>query len=418
MAHDTALPVGSPALLDGETSAAKARKSALGRVVSIGMSRSYLDAVSGQPMHPAARAVLDGFADRAWADPELLHHEGRVAAQIRQAARETVAIALNVSPQSVSFHARNGLAGLAIGGAIHAAQSRGYRQPRVVMSAVERATVRHAAESPADVGEVTQISVTPTGALRVDEFRHAVTQREGEGVIAVVQAANSELGTRQPLSEVIDICHAANVPMVTDATGALGLTNVPAGWSIMFADALTWAGPVGVGILVVADPSAWRPPVAHIRAGQGTAPVDTADVLNAAGAAAALDAVVRESPAFAPLLDDLVARIRREVPLAIADVEVLGDPMNRLPHVVTFSCLYADGERLASELDRRGVAIGSGSACASNVGLPSHVLAAVGALTHGNVRISLPIAATDAHVEHLLTELPAAVAAVRSDAGI
>ena len=85
---------------------------------------------------------------------------------------------------------------------------------------------------------------------------------------------------------------------------------------------------------------------------------------------------------------------------------------------MTFSCLYADGERLASELDRRGVAIGSGSACASNVGLPSHVLAAVGALTHGNVRISLPIAATDAHVEHLLTELPAAVAAVRSDAGI
>ena len=65
-----------------------------------------------------------------------------------------------------------------------------------------------------------------------------------------------------------------------------------------------------------------------------------------------------------------------------------------------------------------GIAVGSGSACASSVGLPSHVLAAVGALTHGNVRVSLPLTATDADVDHLLAELPAAVAAVRSDAGI
>lgn len=418
VAHDMALPVGSLALLDGETSAAKPRKSALGRVVSIGMSRSYLDAVSGQPMHPQARAVLDGFADRAWADPDLPHHEGRVAAQIRQAARETVAAALKVPPQTVSFHPSIGLAELAIGGAICARQTAGYKNPPVVLSQVERSTVRHAATGVSDSHEVTQVSVQATGALRVEEFRDAITERENLGVVAAVQAANTELATAQPLAEVIEICRGKQVPLVTDATGTLGLRPVADGWSILFADALTWAGPVGVGILVVADPAAWRNPFSAPGADASTTPADTADVLQSAGAAAALDAVAREMPEVANNLRGLVARIRREVPRAIPDVDVLGDPEDRLPHIVTFSCLYADGERLASELDRRGIAVGSGSACASSVGLPSHVLAAVGALTHGNVRVSLPLTATDADVDHLLAELPAAVAAVRSDAGI
>jgi len=79
--------------------------------------------------------------------------------------------------------------------------------------------------------------------------------------------------------------------------------------------------------------------------------------------------------------------------------------------------LYADGERLASELDRLGVAVGSGSACASRAGLPSHVLTAIGALTHGNVRVSLPLGVTTDSVEHFLRVLPAAVKTVRAEAG-
>ena len=74
---------------------------------------------------------------------------------------------------------------------------------------------------------------------------------------------------------------------------------------------------------------------------------------------------------------------------AIPDVEVVGDPVDRLPHLVTFSCLYVDGEALVTELDRRGFGVASGSACTASTLEPSHVLAAMGALTHGNVRVSL-----------------------------
>ena len=62
----------------------------------------------------------------------------------------------------------------------------------------------------------------------------------------------------------------------------------------------------------------------------------------------------------------------------------------RLPHIVTFSCLYVDGEALVTELDRAGFSVSSGSACVADTRQPSHVLAAMGALTHGNVRVSLP----------------------------
>ena len=70
------------------------------------------------------------------------------------------------------------------------------------------------------------------------------------------------------------------------------------------------------------------------------------------------------------------------------DVEVVGDPEDRLPHLVTFSCLYVDGEALVHALDRHGFAVASGSACTAATFRPSHVLAAMGVLTHGNVRVS------------------------------
>ena len=102
-------------------------------------------------------------------------------------------------------------------------------------------------------------------------------------------------------------------------------------------------------------------------------------------------------------------------------MEVVGDPDNALAHVLTFSLLYVDGEALVTELDRRGFAVGTGSACTSSTLEPSHVLAATGVLTHGNVRLTLPLdpvapALADG-VNRFIAELPEAVAAVRAHLG-
>jgi cysteine desulfurase len=115
-------------------------------------------------------------------------------------------------------------------------------------------------------------------------------------------------------------------------------------------------------------------------------------------------------------LSALVDRIRGTVAL-MEGIDVQGDPVERLPHVLTFSCLYADGEALVSRLNREGFAVGSGSACATGTLEPSRVLAAVGALTHGNVRIALHPAITEEDVERFLAVLPQVLADVRAQAG-
>lgn len=108
----------------------------------------------------------------------------------------------------------------------------------------------------------------------------------------------------------------------------------------------------------------------------------------------------------------------RDVAARIPDVAVVGDPEDRLPHVVTFSALYVDGEVLLEELARRDLVVGSGSACTSSDLRPSHVLAAMGVLTHGNVRITLPRASVAPRraewVRRFCADLPEVIAAVRA----
>jgi cysteine desulfurase len=105
------------------------------------------------------------------------------------------------------------------------------------------------------------------------------------------------------------------------------------------------------------------------------------------------------------------------VPQSVPDVEVVGDPERRLPGIVTFSCLYVDGETLLHELDREGFSVSSGSSCTSSTLTPSHVLRAMGVLSEGNVRVSLPTGTTEEDVERFLEVLPGAVAGVREKLG-
>jgi cysteine desulfurase len=101
----------------------------------------------------------------------------------------------------------------------------------------------------------------------------------------------------------------------------------------------------------------------------------------------------------------------------VADVEVVGDPVQRLPNLMTFSCLYVAGEALLHALDRAGFAVSSGSSCSSSTLSPSHVLEAMGVLTHGNIRVSLGRDTQPVEIESFLDSLPAIVARLRQANG-
>ncbi|MFF3374483.1 cysteine desulfurase/sulfurtransferase TusA family protein [Streptomyces sp. NPDC002680] len=373
---------------------------------------SYFDAASAAPLHPVARQALLASLDEGWADPARLYREGRRARLLLDAAREAAAEAVGCRPDELTFMS-SGTRAVHVGMAGALAGRRRVGR-HLIVSAVEHSSVLHSAEEwESSGGEVTTVAVDRGGSVAVEGYEDAL---RSDTALACLQSANHEVGTEQPVAGVAEVCRAAGVPLLVDAAQSLGWGAVAGPWSLLAASAHKWGGPSGVGLLAV------RKGVRF--AVQG--PVDERESGRAAGfenlpaivaAAASLRAVRAEAAQEAVRLRELTERIRARVPQLVPDVEVVGDPVGRLPGVVTFSCLYVDGETLLHELDREGFSVSSGSSCTSSTLTPSHVLRAMGVLSEGNVRVSLPVGTPAEDVERFLTVLPGAVATVREKLG-
>lgn len=399
MTADTATTTGDGATGDGATGNG---------------ATGYFDSATTAPPHPAGEAAQRAAAEQAWADPDRPYGAGRRARLLLEAARESIADSLRVRADEVSFCGSGTeavrLAVLGTAAARHRAGS------LLLHSAVEHSSVlRAAAEHTDHGGTVATVGVDHHGRVLVADF--AAAARGGGVAAAVLQSANHEVGTLQPVAEVAAACAEAGVPLVVDAAASAGWAPLPAGWSVLAASAHKWGGPPGVGVLVVRTGTRWRRPGGAGDRDRGRGSGFPA-VSAAVGAAAALRAATAELDQQGPRLRALIETIRTRVAREVPEVEVLGDPDHRLPHLVTFSCLYVEGEALLTELDRHGFAVASGSACASASHQPSHVLAAMGAITHGNVRVSLHRGTTGEEVERFLTVLPEVVARLRRGAGV
>ena len=364
---------------------------------------AYLDSASSEPLHPAAREALLAALDQGYADPRRLHRTARSARLLLDNAREVVASCLGVRADEVSFTpsgtdaVHRGLLGL------RAARAR--VGTTIVHSAVEHSAVLHAARWAG--GDLVSVPVDATGRVAPDAVAAAAGR---DAAVVAVQSANHEVGTVQPVGEIA--AGLGDVPLFVDACASAGRMPLPDGWSALAASAHKWGGPAGVGVLVVRKGARWRNPFpGDDRVDERSSGFE--NVPAALAAAAALQAVVADRDGVNARHVRMVDRIRSAVG-AIPDTEVVGDPVDRLPHLVTFSCLYVDGEALVTELDRHGFGVASGSACTASTLEPSHVLAAMGALTHGNVRVSLTRDTTEDDVEALVDLLPAVVGRLRA----
>jgi cysteine desulfurase len=398
----------------------------------------FLDAASGEPMDPVAREAYVAALDDGWADADRLYREGRRARLLLDAAREAVAEVLGARPDETVFTS-SGTAAIhaAVGGI---AQSRSKRLGlsgtetgteagtgtrsgagaglRIVASAVEHSAVLHAADFTTERlgGERVLVPVSRLGLVDLDALAVEVTGAPSSSVaLACIQAANHEVGTLQPVDQAWDLCFEVGVPLLVDAAAAIGRISLPQNWSALCGSARKWGGPSGVGVLAVRKGTRFAPawPEDERERGRAPGPVNVPAVL---AAAAALRARESERVAVAARQRELVARIRARVAESVPDVEIVGDPEHRLPHIVTFSCLYADGEALLLELDKAGFSVSSGSSCTASTLTPSHVLEAMGVLSHGNVRVSLPWRIAGDEVDRFLDALPGIVASVRAQA--
>ncbi|QSB06429.1 cysteine desulfurase family protein [Natronoglycomyces albus] len=374
------------------------------------MHPTYFDAATAAPIHPTASQAYAAALTDGWADPRRLYSDGRKARMLLDAARESLAESLGVLSDEVVFthsgtHAVHS-------GSLGVLRARPQRD-LFAHSAVEHSSVLHAAAWHSQSGgSVAQIGVDRYGRVDVDELSSSVPK----AALVAVQSVNHEVGTRQPIDEVV--AAAAGVPVLVDAAASAPVEALPAApWALAAASPRKWGSLPGCGVLVVRRGTRWRNPWPG-----DDSPSDrdlgSVDIPAAVAAAASLRAVRATQGPDVERMRSLTSHIREQVTTLIPDTQVVGHPEERAAHIVTFSSLYVDGEALLHELNRESFAVSSGSACTSSQLRPSHVLEAMGALSHGNIRVSLHPGVTQEEVDRFLAVTAESVRRLRIEAGV
>jgi cysteine desulfurase len=380
---------------------------------------AYLDHAATTPMLPEAIDAMTAQLVRV-GNASSLHAAGRRTRRVVEESRETIADALGARPSEVVFTSGGTEAdNLAIKG-LFWARNAASGADRVLLSAVEH----HAALDPAHwLGDrqgaaVELLDVDEHGRVDPGTLRAAI-ERDPERVALVsVMWANNEVGTLQPIPELVEIAREHGIPFHTDAVQAVG--QLPVSFSGSGVEALTLSGhkvggPMGVGALLLArgiDPV----PVLHGGGQERDVRSGTLDAPAIAGFAAAVRAAVEgrdESAArLSALRDELIARVREAVP----DVTLNGHPHERLPGNAHFSFPGCEGDALLMLLDAKGIECSTGSACSAGVAQPSHVLLAMGAdavRARGSLRFSLGHTSVRADVDELVAVIAAVVERAR-----
>jgi cysteine desulfurase len=372
----------------------------------------YLDHAASTPMYAEAVEAMTEQLTRL-GNPSSLHASGRAARRVVEESRETIARSLGCRPGEVVFTSGGTESdNLALKGLFWARRAQDPRRTRILSTAVEH----HAVLDPLhwlaehEDADVELLPVDRLGRLDVEAFRVSVERDPASVALVSVMWANNEVGTIQPLAEVVEIAHAHDIPVHTDAVQAVG--QVPVDFAASGVDALTLTahkagGPYGVGALVVRRDLDVTPQL-HGGGQERDIRSGTIDTPAITGFARAVELAVKQQADHAvrisTLRDELVARVQAEVP----DAQVNGDPErgleHRLPGNAHLTFPGCEGDSMLMLLDARGIACSTGSACSAGVPQPSHVLLAMGRddeQARSSLRFSLGHTSTEADVEAL-----------------
>lgn len=375
--------------------------------------RVYLDHAATSPMPPEVRAAY-AEALGVVGNPASIHGHGQAARDLLETARETVAGSLGADAVEVVLTGGGTEAvNLAVKGTYWA---RAPRRRILATRAEHHATLDAIAWLVRHEGAVADwIDVDAVGRLSLASLEQALARDPGDIALVTALWANNEVGTLQPVAEIVALAHAAGVPVHLDAIAAYGSVPVDVhavGADLVSVSAHKIGGPVGIGALVVGR-AATVEPLLH-GGDQQRGRSGTQDAAGAAAFAAAAERIHPLSPEIAALRDRLIAGLA-----GLPGAVLRGDPSpaGRLPGNVHATFAGADGDALLFLLDREGFSVSTGSACQAGVPEPSHVLAAMGvpdAEARGALRFTLGPGVTAADVDALLGVLPAVLEQARA----
>ncbi|AYF98640.1 cysteine desulfurase family protein [Protaetiibacter intestinalis] len=381
----------------------------------------YLDHAATSPM---PEEVLAAYTDalRLVGNPSSIHGPGQAARELLESGREAVARSLGVDPVEVVLTGGGTESvNLGVKGLYWAARAADPARRRIVVPLGEHKATIDAVEwlERHEGAAVDWVPLDAAGRIRLDAFAGALAEGGDEVALVTALWANNEVGTVQPVAELVELAHARGVPVHLDAIAAYG--QLPIDVHAVGADAVSVSahkigGPVGIGALALARTAKLEALLHGGDQQRGRSGTQDAAGAVAFGAAAARAVAALPLSRVAALRDRLVAGV-----LASVDGAVLrgGAGPERLPGNAHFTFAGVDGDALLYLLDASGIAVSTGSACQAGVAELPHVLLAMGvpeSEARGALRVTLGHDTTDADVDAFLAALPAAVARARAAA--
>jgi len=385
----------------------------------------YLDHAATTPILTEAAAAMTAQLGSV-GNANSLHASGRAARRVVEESREAVARALGCRPGEVVFTSGGTEAdNLALKGLFWSRSGEDPRRTRVLSTMVEHHAILDPLHWLAEEAgaRVELVVVDRLGRVDLAAFRSAVEADPESIALVSVMWANNEVGTVQPIAEIVEIAHAHGIPVHTDAVQAVG--QVPVDFAASGVDAMTVTGhkiggPYGVGALLVRR-EVQLTALLHGGGQERDVRSGTIDAPAIAGFAAACELAVKHQPELATRLTGLRERLVSGVLERVPEAAFNGDPVNgpdhRLPGNAHLTFPGCEGDSLLMLLDARGIECSTGSACNAGVPQPSHVLLAMGCddeQARASLRFSLGHTSTESDVDALLEAIVPVVERARA----
>ncbi len=375
----------------------------------------YLDHNATTPLHPEVIKAMMLYYGEEYGNPSSVHRYGQLANNAMEEAREKVAGLIGASPKEIIFTGSGTEAdNLAIKGIALANKTRG---KHIITSSVEHHAVLNTCKYMKKEGfRVTYLPVDKYGLVNPDDVKGAITK---DTVLISIMTANNETGTIQPVREIGKIAKKKDVIFHTDAVQAVG--KVPVDVDKMNVDALSLSGhkfygPKGIGVLYLRKGTRIKSLILgghhekNRRAG-------TENVPSIVGLSMALEIALQKMEKESVRLTGLRDLLSKGISDRIEKTHLMGHPEKRVPNTLNICFEWVEGESIILNLDLKGIAVSSGSACTSGTLSASHVLKAMGvdpALAQGSIRFSLGMSNTKEDINYVLDVLPEIISRIRA----
>jgi cysteine desulfurase len=331
--------------------------------------------------------ALPHIFEASWPDPTKLGVDSKSAAVLLNESKETFAGHLKVRSDEINFLGEPNLGFyLGIAGLLST-------DSRLVYSNIDRMEIFAIADSLNSNSSPLQLKASKTGQI---DFAGLAPKD-----LATLQLCNRETGTIQSERELN--CESVFV----DATASGIRIPLPQNWSTALWESTSWAGPGGLGILAVSKRAKWKNPLPHLDSRINPGPTSLPLIV---ASALAIDSWAADEKNLSAKIAAINLDIRNYITNNIPDSDLAPHGAD---HLISASFLYVNAEQLVTTLADKGFAVDSGSACSATNMQPSHVLAALGVLTQGNIRLTIHHAITFDEVKTFLEVLKATVEELR-----